>query len=224
MTKLLEVFGYDIDLLNKIGVYTIHHVYDPTKLYVGSTAKTRKKNNRKTHHGFYKRFYDHFRTLSLNIHHSRYLQNVVNKYGIQGIVFQILEICDDLSRDDIFKREQYYIDTLKPVYNSFKSVHPEGRYWTEADKLKARERMKGKSLPKYVYDKIKKPIYQLDINSNLIQKFNSIKAASDLLNIDPASISKCIAGKRKSAGGYRWIETHPDQAKALGFSEERLIS
>ena len=118
MATLLEFFNYDIETLGKIGVYSIHHVKYPKNLYVGSTGK-RKKCNRKTHHGFYKRFYDHVRTLNLNIHHSKYLQNIVNKYGIEGLIFSILEICDELSNEQIFIREQYYINLFKPVYNSF---------------------------------------------------------------------------------------------------------
>jgi hypothetical protein len=208
MTTLLEFFGYDIDLLGKIGIYSIHHKHDPTKLYVGSTSKT-KKSNRKTHHGFYKRFYDHVRSLKMNLHHSIHLQNIVNKYGIEGIVFQILEVCEGLSKNDIFKKEQFYIDKLKPVYNSFSTVHPQGRYWTKEDKNKASQRMRGKSLPEFVYEKIKKPIYQLTIDGKLIKKFNSKTEASQLLKIDNSSISNCALGKRKSAGGYKWSYEPP---------------
>jgi hypothetical protein len=207
MTTLLEFFGYDIDLLGKIGVYSIHHKHDPTKLYIGSTSVT-KKHNRKTHHGFYKRFYDHVRSLKMNSHHSGHLQNIVNKYGIEGLVFQILEVCEGLSKDDIFKKEQSYMDTLKPIYNVLSTVHPQGRYWTKEDKVKASQKMRGKPLPQFVYQRIKKPIYQFTLTGKFIKKFDSKVEASKKLNIDPSSMSNCALGRRSSAGGYKWSYTY----------------
>ena len=64
--------------------------------------------------------------------------------------------------------------------------------------------MKGKSLPKFVYEKAQKPIYQLDMDGNLITKHVSKAEAARLLNIDPSSMSNCALGKRKSAGGFKW--------------------
>lgn len=222
MATLLEFFNIDIDTLGKIGVYTIHHLNKPENLYVGSTSKI-KKENRKTHHGFYKRFYDHLRSLNINTHHSKYLQNVVNKYGIEGIVFKIIEICDEsLSVDEIRKREQHYIDLLKPIYNSFDTTYPKGRIWTEKDREKMKIRMKGKSFPKTTYERQQKAIYQLDLKGNLIKKYLSKAQACKELNIDPGSVSNCATGKRKSAGGYKWSYMHPLEAKELGLSENRL--
>jgi hypothetical protein len=224
MATYLELFNYDLDQLGQIGVYSIHHIHDSSCLYIGSTCKT-KKDSRKTHHGFYKRFYDHVRSLRLNVHHSKYLQNVVNKYGIEGLVFTVLEVCHDLTPDEIRTREQHYIDKFKPKYNSFDTVYPKGRSWTKEDRLKMKERMKGKSFPKHVYEKLKKPIYQLDMEGNLINMFKSKTEAASLLKIDNASISKCANGKRKSAGGYKWTYKfllHPIEAKKMGLSVSRI--
>ena len=71
--------------------------------------------------------------------------------------------------------------------------------------------MKGKSLPKFVYEKIQKPIYQLDMNGNLITKYVSKAKAAKLLNIDPSSISNCALGKRKSAGSFKWTYINPEK-------------
>lgn len=43
------------------------------------------------------------------------LYNAMFEYGIKNFDFIIVEEC---SKKDLFSREQYYIDTLKPVYNS----------------------------------------------------------------------------------------------------------
>lgn len=221
MTTLLEFFNIDIETLGKVGVYSIHHKYEPEKLYVGSTSKLQ-KDNRKTHHGFYKRFYDHTRLLNLGKHHCKHLQNIVNKHGIDGLVFSILKICDGLSKEQIFEKEQYYINKLKPVYNCFNTVHPQGRIWTKEDVVKLKQKMKGKSLPKFVYERAQKPIYQLDMNGNLITKHISKAAAAKLLNIDPSSISNCALGRRRSAGGFKWSYNNPKEAKELKLSISRF--
>jgi hypothetical protein len=224
MATLLEFFNIDIELLGKIGIYSIHHIHNPQNIYVGSTTLI-KRDNRKTHHGFYKRFYDHTRSLNNNTHHSKYLQRVVNKYGINGLVFKILEICDEsMTIDQIRKKEQYYIDLLKPVYNSFDTIYPKGRLWTKEDREKAKLIRKGKSFPKEVYERIQKPIYQLDMKGNLIMKYSSKAKAAKILKIDPSSMSNCALRKRKSAGGYKWTYDHPNDAKAMGFSDERLTT
>jgi len=55
---------------------------------------------------------------------------------------------------------------------------------------------------KLISEKIKKNIIQCDKNNNLIQEWSSIKEARIKLNIN--SISNCLSGKQKTAGGYIW--------------------
>lgn len=222
MATLLEFFGINIETLGKTGVYSIYHTYDTTKLYIGSTSKLKSNDGRNTHHGFYKRFYDHIRNLKNNKHHCKHLQNVVNKYGIEGVVFEVVEICEDCAKSFIFEREQYYIDKLKPVYNCFKTVHPQGRIWTEQEKENLKEKMKGVKFPDFVYEKLRKPIYQFDLSGNLLKKFSSKAEASKILKIDAASISNCALGKRKTAGGYTWSYQHPKEAREMNLSGSKL--
>lgn len=85
----------------KSGVYKITNVVN-NKIYVGSTSNLK---NRRT---------GHFSSLRKGIHHNKHLQFSYNKYGESNFVFEVLEYCD-ISL--ITKREQYYIDTLKPQYN-----------------------------------------------------------------------------------------------------------
>lgn len=212
----------DLSLLTKVGIYTIHHKSKPERLYVGSTTKY--KSDRPSHTGFYKRFYDHYRSLRLNKHHSRFLQNTINKYGLKDVVFRIIEICEDSSIMEIRDREQYYIDILKPEYNSFNTVNPQGRIWTDAEKLKQSEKLKGQALPESVYISLRTPIYQYTLKNELIMCYTSIREAQSVTGIDRGSIGNCAASKRKTAGGYVWKydKLHPNEAKELGFSESRL--
>lgn len=58
---------------------------------------------------------------------------------------------------------------------------------------------------KRIAESNKKKVVQYDLeNNNLIKIHKSAKDASDDLNIDKGSITKCCQHKRKSAGGYRW--------------------
>jgi group I intron endonuclease len=58
----------------------------------------------------------HLCDLRNNKHHSRFLQRTYNKYGATDISFEIIEEVIDLS--ELLKREQHYIDTLKPEFNT----------------------------------------------------------------------------------------------------------
>lgn len=87
------------------GIYIIQNVYDvvPTsKFYIGSA------NN------LYARFMNHKKDLSKNQHTNSKLQNFYNKYGEDSLQMNVLEYCRP---EDLIKREQFYIDTLKPFFN-----------------------------------------------------------------------------------------------------------
>jgi len=86
--------------LDKIGVDKITNIIN-NKCYIGITEKS-----------IYKRFYTHYSKLKTNNHKSyQYLQNSVNKYGIDNFVFEIIEICENI---ECIKRETYWIE----YYNS----------------------------------------------------------------------------------------------------------
>lgn len=49
-----------------------------------------------------------------------------------------------------------------------------------------------------------KPIYSVNKTTNEITYYQSIKNAAELNNICKSNISRCLAGNRKTAGGYKW--------------------
>lgn len=58
----------------------------------------------------------HLWRLRRGTHHSKYLQRAFDKHGEAAFVFSTLE--DGLAdNSELLRREQHYIDTLKPVYN-----------------------------------------------------------------------------------------------------------
>lgn len=204
MSKLLN-YVYDLSLLDnltKLGIYKISHIDKSDLFYIGSASGT--FNGKKCQKGFYRRFLEHLKALENKKHDSKYLQNVVNKYGIEGIRFEILEIVETDDRKVILEREQHYLDLLSPAYNSSKTARCPTVPYTPERKQAASSRMKGKKLSEDVYDAIRVSIYQFDKKGNFLNKYASIKEASDITSIDRASISNSAAGKRKSAGGYLW--------------------
>ena len=61
-----------------------------------------------------KRLSDHKNKLRKNKHHNPKLQNSFNKYKEVDFLFEIIETC---SKEELLKREQYYINVLKPKFN-----------------------------------------------------------------------------------------------------------
>lgn len=49
-----------------------------------------------------------------------------------------------------------------------------------------------------------KPIYQLDMNDNIIQKFNSTREAENLLKIDNRLINNVLKGRKGSTNNFKF--------------------
>ena len=204
MSKLQNIV-YDfqsLDHLTQRGIYSIEHIQKPNIIYIGSAGRI--KGLKKCDIGFYRRFLEHLHALEHNNHSSKFLQNVVNKYGIQGIRFKVLEIISKPGKDFILEREQYYLDTLKPQYNSSKTARCPTVPLTLEQRKRKSNLMKGKALAQEVYDKMKVPVFQFKKTGELIESFSSIKEASTKTKIDRGSISNAASGKRAGAGGYLW--------------------
>lgn len=87
-------------------------------------------------------------------------------------------------------------------------------------------RFKGENFDKYslehkpssrVYTKRDRELWQLNLNGALVKTWKNVDEAAKTLNIAISSIYMVTKGRRKSAGGYKWIFT--DQ-----LSEKEVIS
>ena len=87
------------------GIYKIVNVKN-NKFYVGSCASKE---------FLYIRLFHHINNLRHGKHVNKYLQNSFNKYGEDSFFFEIIESCE---AEKCIEREQYWIDLLKPHYNS----------------------------------------------------------------------------------------------------------
>jgi len=89
----------------KSGIYKIS--FDKGRLfYIGSAVDLIKRKS------------NHLSDLNKKKHCNRHLQNVYNKHGMFD--FEILENCN---KDYLIKREQHYLDTMKPNLNILKIAH-----------------------------------------------------------------------------------------------------
>lgn len=87
---------------NSSGVYKIVNTQNG-KFYIGSAQC------------FRTRFNSHVSKFNTGLHHNKHLYSSYNKYGTDSFEFHILELCE---KTDLYSREQYYLDLLKPEYNS----------------------------------------------------------------------------------------------------------
>lgn len=152
------------------------------------------------------------------------------KYGPKNHKFEIIEEC---LRHDLDLKETYYKQLeLSKVRGNWKNVlfcdlYDRGSgIRSEATKLKMRKPkpkdfgknhskiMKGKRKPPRTQehkDKLRisnlhicRSINQYEVTNKFIRNFNSIKEASDILNIKVRGIINVMKGRAKTAGGFKW--------------------
>lgn len=198
MLKSPQISEKDKPNVYRTGIYKLYHIKYPDKLYIGSTAVIHKYPSQC---GFYKRWHSHSRDLITNKHSSKHLQNVINKYGTEGLRFEIVELCQP---EECLKREQYYLDLLKPTYNSQICANHSwlGTKQSAETREKRSKLLKGIKTGPNIH--VQKKIYQYDKLGVFIKKFDSIDAAEKETKINRASISKAAKGTRPSAGNYLW--------------------
>ncbi len=104
--NILEQLNDELDLLirdnprpeQKSGIYYIKNLANG-KFYIGSSKDIKK------------RIYVHRKALMTNNHYNPFLQEDWNIYGENNFKFSIIEAT---LADEVFEREQYYLDLLKP--------------------------------------------------------------------------------------------------------------
>lgn len=77
--------------------------------YIGSTRM-----------GLARRKQHHLNDLRNNKHHCLHLQRSFNKYGEASFYFDVIEFVEDVTT--LVEREQHYLDTLSPHFNSAKTA------------------------------------------------------------------------------------------------------
>lgn len=144
------------DIVKFSGVYCIKNTINE-KIYIGSAVN------------FYQRYLQHKHTL-LNNKHNKRLQNFVNKYGIDCLYMNIIEICDVSL---LLEKEQYWIDKFQSYEKELGfNICPIagsslGATMPDSHKEKSKERMKGNTymLGKHHSDDIKAMLSEISKKS-----------------------------------------------------------
>lgn len=97
------IFDIPYKLKNLGGVYVIRNTIDD-RIYIGSTIN------------FKVRFNNHRNCLRCEKHKSLKLQRFVNKYGLNTLVFSLIESVED--NTELLQREQFYLDTNVCYFNT----------------------------------------------------------------------------------------------------------
>lgn len=181
-------------------------------IYVGSTTTS-----------FKKRITGHRSLLKRNKHHSKYLQRSWNKHKESSFSFILLEEC---SNEEVLQREQYYIDTLLPEYNSVPYATPGSSKSSEETKKKISAALMGKkkspehiaavvaanklvknrkkrSIESYVGQS--KQVIAINKKTKEIAEFRSATYASKALGVRKKSVFESMT-KRWSAEDFVFIE------------------
>lgn len=167
-----------------------------------------------------KRWKAHRTALRHNKHVNRYLQSAVNKYGLQQMKFEVIELVNSESDKDELKnqlllREQFWMDKFqswnrKNGYNlSPKAGSVLGVKHSIESRMHMSEAHKGIRHTAKTKQKISKaqlkPVYQICIDTGkLIDKFDSVIIASKKTKIQKTGISMCCRNVIRQSGGYHW--------------------
>lgn len=177
----------DKQLSNKCGIYCIINVKNQ-KRYVGSS-----KN-------LFGRLTKHFSILRHNKHENARLQNSWNKHGEDNFDYYILEFCDN--EDMLVKREQFYIDTIKPEYNFTTKVERNVLSKESRQKQSATRKMlfaQGLLTPNHCHE-----VHQYDLDGKYLRSFYSIYEACRQTHLHPSTIIRCLKGQYKRGGCFMW--------------------
>lgn len=203
---------------NLSGIYIIRNTIN-SKVYIGSSVFLRKRYNY------------HDQDLRKNKHHSIHLQRFVNKYSIENLYFELIELVID--KNLLIQREQFYINLFKSYkpengFNCTKiagsrlgvkaseetklklSIAKKGKKHSDERRKKTSERLKkshhltGTNISEEHKIKISKPVYQYNSTGEKIKYFESIKKAAKELNILGTSISNVLRGDAKTCGKNKY--------------------
>lgn len=180
------------------GIYKIVNIKN-NKIYIGSSVHV------------INRFNAHKNLLNKNKHFNSHLQSAWNKYGECNFVFELIE---ELVKDDLVKKEEYYIilyNANNPKFGYNKRIECTsnlGRKYTDEQKQKLSKAHLGHKRSVEAHNKIiqsqYKKVCQIDLNGNMITVFNSMKEASEITGVWHTSISGCCRKVLNTGQGFYW--------------------
>ena len=182
------------------GVYIIKNLKNE-KVYVGQSVDIKS------------RWRTHKRELNNNSHKNIKLQNAWNKYGRDNFSFEVILTC---SKEELNSNEKYYVtkyNSYKDGYNMTFGGNDNTSYPKEfGEKIsntrnnfskEKKEEIRKKNLEVHMEECI--PIYQLDLEGNVLKLWQSTRLAAHTLGIYQSCIQNCLNLKRRTYKNSIWI-------------------
>lgn len=161
------------------GIYCIENLING-KRYIGQSID------------IYARWTNHKTELNRNRHNNEKLQNSWNKHGSDNFNFYILKTTVPGELDAL---EKYYIDLYDTYVNGYNKDFGGSTRRLFSDESKEKMRRSHKSLP----------IYQINLDGEIVKLWSGAAEASKKLGIGQANIHKCLVHKRWIYYGHIWL-------------------
>lgn len=161
------------------GIYCIENLTNG-KRYIGQSID------------IYSRWINHKTELNRNRHSNEKLQNSWNKHGSDNFNFYILKTAIS---DELDTLEKYYIDLYDTYVNGYNKDFGGSSRRLFSDESKEKMRKSHKSLP----------IYQINLDGEIVKLWSGAAEASKKLGIGQANIRKCLVHQRWLYYGYIWL-------------------
>lgn len=178
------------------GIYCIENIVNGKK-YVGQSVNIKQ------------RFRAHKSLLRNGKHNNTHLQNAWNSDGESNFNFYIIEECNKYELDD---KEKYYISLYNLTNDNFgynfESGGSESKNISEVTKKKislARQNLSDETLEHMSLAQHFIPIYQIDLNGNIVNEWRGARTASKKLGIDQSAIHQCLCHSRRTYKNYIWV-------------------
>ena len=191
----------------------IYMITNPTgRIYIGSTINFKgrlayyKCNKAKTQTKLYNSFKKYgFDTHKIEIIWSGNVDEMLKYETLIGLEFDVLSQANLNCKLPKYGEQFSFISEETRQKMSSWQI---GRKMSDEAKKKMSLAKIGKSFSKEALEKrsntVKKPIIQMDLESNFIKNWPSATDASKELKINLGHISSCCRGERKSIGGFKW--------------------
>jgi len=144
--------------------------------------------------------------------HSKQFQTDIEEYGINGFSFRVIEECEE---HELQEREKYWIERLKPKYNTVMVGHPV----SQETRQKISRKLTGRTLSKEHVEKIRNGIRsrnmiipqtnaghrkRVAMQAEIIMEFESVKALAEYLDVDASTVTKALKRQGKVKGKKVW--------------------
>jgi hypothetical protein len=211
MTKAEKISGLSISKLTQIGIYKIWFINDlKNRVYIGSALRNGKGKYEK---GFLSRWNLHLSNLINNDNCTPKLQHAFNKYGIENIRFEIIDILKLGYHYRYYEIiETGYISKYNAVKNGW-NINKNGKNcigtpMREEVKKKISILNSGKNNGMYgkfgKLNAMSKTVYQYDLDGNFIKEWESAREIERILGISYKQISQSFKTNSKFCKGYIW--------------------